>query len=113
MSKKPSLEGKWILLFFERMSGVEVPAALLDISKGSNGKLKPIVKGYGKMLTNPRLRRADATDKTLHMAHRDDRRHDGAQSPADPRYKTARHPDRSAERAGSRQPSSSRWTPLP
>jgi hypothetical protein len=68
VSKKPSLEGKWILLFFERMSGVEVPAALLDISKGSNGKLKPIVKGYGKMLTNPRLRRAEATDKTLHMA---------------------------------------------
>ncbi len=68
VAKKPSLEGKWILVFFERMSGVEVPAALIDISKGSNGKMKAIVKGFGKMLTNPRLRRADATDKSLHLA---------------------------------------------
>jgi hypothetical protein len=67
--KRPTLEGKWILLFYERMSGLEVPAALLDISKSaSTSKWKVIVKGFGSMLQNPRVRQAVATEKSLHMA---------------------------------------------
>ncbi|HET6325272.1 MAG TPA: hypothetical protein VFG04_11405 [Planctomycetaceae bacterium] len=67
--KRSSLEGKWILLFYERMSGMEVPAALLEISKStSSPKLKVIVKGYGAMLQNPRLKQAVATENSLHLA---------------------------------------------
>ncbi len=67
--KRSSMEGKWILLFYERMSGMEVPAALLDISKSANGpKLKVIVKGFGSMLQNPRIKQAVATENSLHLA---------------------------------------------
>jgi hypothetical protein len=67
--KKSSMEGRWILLFYERMSGTEVPAALVDISKSSSGpKLKAIVKGFGPMLQSPRLRQATATENSAHLA---------------------------------------------
>jgi hypothetical protein len=66
VAKKSSMEGRWILVFYERMTGMEVPAVLLDISK-SSGKLKPIVKGFGGMLQSPRLRQVSATEKNLHL----------------------------------------------
>ena len=35
IAKRPSLEGRWVLLFYQRMTGTEVPAALIDIAKSS------------------------------------------------------------------------------
>jgi hypothetical protein len=67
--KRSSMEGKWILLFYERMSGLEVPAALLDISKAANGpKWNVIVKGFGSMLQNPRIKQKVATENSLRLA---------------------------------------------
>jgi hypothetical protein len=73
--KKATLEGKWILLFYERMTGLEFPVALLDIEKTNSAskadnspKLKVIVKSFGKVLSNPRLRQQVATDKSVHLA---------------------------------------------
>ncbi|HXY33520.1 MAG TPA: hypothetical protein VEI07_04785 [Planctomycetaceae bacterium] len=67
--KRTSMEGRWILVFYERVTGIEVPAALLEISKASGGsKLKAIVKGFSPILQNPRLRQAVATENSVHLA---------------------------------------------
>src|ERR1700684_96689 len=69
VAKRPTMEGKWILVFYERMSGLAVAAALLDISKSTTtSKWKVIVKGFGSMLQNPRVRQAVATEKSVHLA---------------------------------------------
>jgi len=66
--KKSSMEGRWILVFYERMSGTEVPAALVDISKSSSGpNLKAIIKGFSPMLQSPRRREATATQNSAHF----------------------------------------------
>jgi hypothetical protein len=63
------MEGRWILLYYEREQGLEVPAALLEITKSSNSpKLKVIVKGFGGALQNPRVRQAVATENSLRMS---------------------------------------------
>jgi hypothetical protein len=68
VTKRSSMEGRWLLLFFERMSGMEEPVALVDISKSpKDSKVHAIVKGFGPMLTNPRLRQAVATENSLRM----------------------------------------------
>ncbi|HEV7998640.1 MAG TPA: hypothetical protein VGP63_02095, partial [Planctomycetaceae bacterium] len=67
--KRSSMEGRWILLYYEREQGLEVPAALLEITKSSNSpKLKVIVKGFGGALQNPRVRQAVATENSLRMS---------------------------------------------
>jgi hypothetical protein len=69
VEKRTSLEGRWILVFFEKNSGLEVPAVLLDISKSSKdpANLRLVVKGYGGMLTNPRVKQSAVTRDTLHL----------------------------------------------
>jgi hypothetical protein len=67
--KRTSLEGRWVLLFFERMSGTEEPAALVEILKNpKDSKLRAIVKGFGTTLLNPRLRQASVTGNTVRLA---------------------------------------------
>jgi hypothetical protein len=69
VEKRPSLEGRWVLLFYQRLSGMEVPAALLDISKSSkDGKLmikKPVQ--FGTALSGPTLKQAQVTPDTVHL----------------------------------------------
>src|SRR5262249_18013952 len=69
VSKRTSMEGRWILVFFERMTGLEEPVALIDISKSpKDSKLRAIVKNFGPLLTNPRVRNAVATENSVRLA---------------------------------------------
>jgi hypothetical protein len=68
VAKKSSMEGRWILAFYDPTVGLEVPAALVEISKAAGGsKLKAIVKGFGMMLQGPRLKLATATENSAHI----------------------------------------------
>jgi hypothetical protein len=68
VAKRPSMEGRWILVFFDKMMGAEIPAALVDISKATgSSKLKTLVKGFGMALTNPHTKEASATEKSAHL----------------------------------------------
>src|ERR1700733_1643452 len=54
--KRPSLEGRWVLMFYQKRSGVEVPAALVDISKSAkDGKLVAKVMQFGAALSSTTL----------------------------------------------------------
>jgi hypothetical protein len=68
VAKRPSLEGRWVLLFYPKLSGMEVPAALLDISKsGKEGKLGVKVLQFGAALSSPTLKLAMASPEMLHL----------------------------------------------
>jgi hypothetical protein len=66
--KRSSLEGRWAMLFYQRLSGMEVPAALLDISKSSKDtRLVVKVKQFGAALSSPTLKAAQAGPQSLHL----------------------------------------------
>jgi hypothetical protein len=67
--KRTSLEGRWILLFYERMTFMESPVALLEISKSTKdpANLRVLVKGFGSMLQSPRIKQAAVTRNTLRL----------------------------------------------
>jgi hypothetical protein len=67
--KRTTLEGRWIMLFYERMTFMESPVALLDISKSTKdpANLRVLVKGFGSMLQSPRIKQSSATRDTLRL----------------------------------------------
>jgi hypothetical protein len=66
--KESSLEGRWVMLFYQRLSGTEVPAALVDISKsGKDSRLAVKVTQFGAALSSPTLKFAQAGPQSLHM----------------------------------------------
>jgi hypothetical protein len=68
IAKRPSIEGRWVLMFYQRLSGSEMPAALIDISKsGKDGKLAAKVMSFGMALSSPTLKAIQVTPQTLHM----------------------------------------------
>lgn len=68
VAKRPSLEGRWVLLFYQRLSGMEVPAALVEITKpGKDSKLTVKVPGFGTALANPTVKLAQATPESVHL----------------------------------------------
>jgi hypothetical protein len=70
IAKRPSLEGRWVLLFYQRLSGSELPAALIDIAKsGKDGKLTGKVMSYGTAISNsnPTFKGATVTPQALHL----------------------------------------------
>ena len=84
--------------------GLEVPAALLDISKSPNSpKLKVIVKGFGSMLQNPRIRQAVATENSLRLSLEMTVQTMAPGRSSDSRHEGARRPRRAARRLGPRQ----------
>lgn len=68
IARRPSLEGRWVMMFYQRMSGSELPAALIDISK-KDGKLTGKVMSYGAAISNsnPSFKGATVTPHALHM----------------------------------------------
>jgi hypothetical protein len=68
ITKRPSIEGRWVLMFYQRLSGSEMPAALIDISKsGKDGKLAAKVMSFGTALSSPTLKAIQVTPQTLHL----------------------------------------------
>lgn len=68
VAKRPSLEGRWVLLFYQRFSGSEVPAALVDITKSSkDSKLQVKVPQFGAALSSPTLKLAQANPESVHL----------------------------------------------
>jgi hypothetical protein len=68
IAKRPSLEGRWVLLFYQRLTGMEVPAALVDIKKSSkNSRLEVKVPQFGAALSSPTLKLAQASPATAHL----------------------------------------------
>jgi hypothetical protein len=66
-AKRSSMEGRWILVFFPTGRSVEVPAALIEIAKSKTSKLEVKLKQFGLTLSNPELKQAQATEKTVHL----------------------------------------------
>jgi len=69
IAKRPSLEGRWVLLFYQRLSGTEVPAALLEINKSAKDSKLAIKKPvqFGAALSGPTLKLAQATPEMVHL----------------------------------------------
>jgi hypothetical protein len=68
VAKRSSLEGRWVLLFYQRLSGMEVPAALVDIGKSNkNSRLSVKVPQFSAALSSPTLKFAQASPQSLHL----------------------------------------------
>jgi hypothetical protein len=68
IAKRPSLEGRWVLLFYQRLTGMEVPAALVEISKsGKDSRLQVKVPQFGAALASPTLKLAQASPAVVHL----------------------------------------------
>ncbi len=56
------------MVFYQRLSGSEMPAALIDISKsGKDGKLAAKVMSFGAALSSPTLKAIQVTPQSLHL----------------------------------------------
>jgi hypothetical protein len=68
IAKRSSIEGRWVLVFYQRLKEFELPAALIDISK-KNGKLTGKIMSYGTAISNssPTLKGATVTPQALHL----------------------------------------------
>jgi len=68
ITKRPSLEGRWVLMFYQRLSGSEMPAALIDISKSAkDGKMAAKLMQFGTALSSPTLKAIQVTPQSLHL----------------------------------------------
>ena len=56
------------MMFYQRMTGMEVPAALIEISKSAkDGKLTGKILSFGTALASPTLKSATVNPQTLHL----------------------------------------------
>jgi hypothetical protein len=68
VQKKNSLEGRWIVIFYQRGTPLEVPAVLINVERSSKDKkLNGKVMGFGLGLSQPISKSIQVTEKTVHL----------------------------------------------